>query len=478
MSKHSKLSVPISIPRRKSAHPPPRSPIRAQASSPDLMFNLDFSISPGGGNGGWEEELARLPAQQRGRMNMLLFQRERNDRRDGYGYAPFGVNPSPEDDTKVGGQLTLEVDTRPYGREPFLYTIPKLMLRNTSATHLRTMSSPNPVPRELHRRESLDKDAGYNDEEDVKSVQSVLHARNQSASAVLPTSMTHVPSNLSVSLQHDSQRADTQEVHMDVIEVPRTSPLTTAFQRPLVSSIVTNAATSTSTSIPSSISVPSSPGSPSEDFRPPTPVSPPRNPSSTLLTQRSNPRLKATSRGRVSLPCAIPAQGHIARTPAAPIVSFKVVEADRGTASYGSNLSNGLLREPRGRSPYPSGRSGSGSGSSGGRGRRSSSAAGTKSGTVLGTGRDLYAGRSVSAVLSCEELERSLLVKRGEAESGPSGSGGESVAKSTKWERGRERERGGGKGWMRDIWARRGRPRLAHEDEDVETRAETPVERW
>lgn len=492
-TKPPKPSVPISIPRRrKSARPPPRSPIRAQASSPDLLFNFDFSVSPDPPRAGfaarWEEEMARLPLQQRGRMNMLLFQRERTDRRAGYGYARFGVSNGPPaaggvghghgqgQDEKVGGELTLEVEgARPYGREPFLCTIPKLLLRNTAAAHARTKSTPNPAvrPGKLEREKGEREES---EEERVRSFKSTIHVRNQSAAAALPTMMAKMV-QLSAELRDDEDEDEDAEV----VEDPRTPPLITAFNCALASSILTSQEPSTSVPLPSTVSIsPSrSPSSLSAALRPPTPVSPVRT--TAAQPPRVVPRPKTLSRGRTSLPCVLPAQAQIVRTPAAPIVSFKVAEADRGRAFAAHSPSpEGVLRE-RGRSPYPAWSSSSGS-EGGARRGSSAGALSVRIGTVLGVGRNLYAGRNVSGLLSTEELERSLLASDDgsrDSSSQPAAAAASSPSPSgVKWDRGRERERAGGKGWMKDIWARRGRARVAHVEDDAPDAASTPGDRW
>ncbi|CCL99277.1 uncharacterized protein FIBRA_01292 [Fibroporia radiculosa] len=75
-------SLPIAIPRRKTARPPPRSPLR-RPTSPDLVFNLEFSVSPCSFQGAGHilagmtpraraEEWMPSFLHQRGRANLLL----------------------------------------------------------------------------------------------------------------------------------------------------------------------------------------------------------------------------------------------------------------------------------------------------------------------------------------------------------------------------------------------------------------------
>ena len=109
-------SSPIPIPRRKIVDPPPCSPIRNQVS-PDLAFNLQFSISP-------DVPHASIDFLQHGAT--ILEQPKRT-------HVPFSTLATQGYSSR-----------RPFADEPFLYTIPKIPLRdarNTSQnTHTKTFA--------------------------------------------------------------------------------------------------------------------------------------------------------------------------------------------------------------------------------------------------------------------------------------------------------------------------------------------------
>ncbi|EMD39715.1 hypothetical protein CERSUDRAFT_112018 [Gelatoporia subvermispora B] len=345
-----KPSAPIAIPRRTTAHPPPRSPIRADPASPDLLFDFDISVSPGG-----VTENDQPFIQQRGR---LLFSRQHP-----FGFAPFAVHPDGHDggeDAKV-----------PYQNEPFLYSVPKFMLGSPPLSHLRTRSSPNPMSR---RRRSGDDEEQPAATENIHPMQSPAIVRSPS----IPRSRTE-PKPSRQNLTHEDD-------HL----------LTSAFQGSImsVSSISGSAFTTTSFSA-SSLSCPVSPTSPIT-FCPPSAEPSPRSSHAYRF-----PAARPVVSKRYT---TAPTRDHIVPTAsvAAPVVSFDVAQAERPQCSP----IPGSCTPPRGRSPYPRPPKQRRSSSVG-----SHACVGRRPGTVLGAGRDMWVGdrdRSVLPVLSNEELERSL----------------------------------------------------------------------
>ncbi|KZT12127.1 uncharacterized protein LAESUDRAFT_167347 [Laetiporus sulphureus 93-53] len=146
-------------------------------------------------------------------------------------------------------------------------------------------------------------------------------------------------------------------------------------------------------SLASSVQTPSPPASPPRELSPivfhtPSPVSPPSSRGHRRVLSAIFPRNDANPQ--------------LLRTAAAPVVSFKVAQAERSASGSGTGTCAAAF--PRGRSPYPG---------IAPRPRRRSSAGSCRAPTVVGTGRGLAGhgrapGSRSSLILSTEEIERSL----------------------------------------------------------------------
>ncbi|KAI0373865.1 hypothetical protein BV20DRAFT_937295, partial [Pilatotrama ljubarskyi] len=264
-------SSPIAVPRRKSIHPPPCSPSRDQ-NSPELVFNFEFSVSP-------DRPGLAIPRylQNQGATARLFPLHQKTA-----AYLPLSALGSHHSTT-----------THPYAHEPFLYTVPKALLRDTQYTNRSARA--NSITDTVSTRTS-DYDA-----------ESALGGRVSSEPSI--PKLPAVPSS-SLLADHavDSSRS------------AENSPLTTAFRRPLAS-------------VSSSSGSWSNQGSfcPSSLYRSPSP-SPPR---------ASTPHIQQYTRSRLRPPPASRSKALQRTAAAAPVVSLNVAQAERPC------LGN------RGRSPYP-----------------------------------------------------------------------------------------------------------------------------
>ena len=124
-------SSPIPIPRRKTAHPPPCSPVRDE-KSPDFAFNFDFSISPD------------APA-----AIVDLF---RQHRQTTHGPPHSQQNMAHIPFSALAGHVC---DAgHPYEQEPFLYAVPKMPLRDTRNTQVSTPPNLDSLPPSIHTSET------------------------------------------------------------------------------------------------------------------------------------------------------------------------------------------------------------------------------------------------------------------------------------------------------------------------------------
>ncbi|RPD56182.1 hypothetical protein L226DRAFT_91638 [Lentinus tigrinus ALCF2SS1-7] len=375
---------PIPIPRRKAVCPPPSSPVRDQRS-PELVFNFEFSVSPDA-----PDATAHLFLQQRGAgvRRFPLHQK--------LTYAPLSALGTSHD-----------TPAQPYAQEPFLYAVPKLPFHDAQNTH--TVYAASDVLA-----------AAAND---TKEASATRHRRLTSGSSL---------SSLSSFQSSEPSCPPSADVSMQ-IDGDENFPLTSAFQRPLISASVTSTSLS---------SLDNASFSPSVLYRSPSP-SPPR-------------QLRSRTRTRHVGPPRPPALRRT--TAAAPVVSLNVAQAecsDRGLSVRGHE---------RSRSPY--------SGMAQPRKRRSSSVGAEhdveklrdparRMATVVGRG----AGRVVSmfeynkygsgrSLVSDEDIERSL-EKEIQHGADTSGDDGRSVSRHRREER---REKGSARG-ARSPELERGRAR-------------------
>ncbi|TBU46246.1 hypothetical protein BD309DRAFT_645865 [Dichomitus squalens] len=270
----SRRSSPIPIPRRRSVHPPPCSPTRSQ-DSPELVFNFDFSLSPDA-----PDATAHVLFQQRGaNMRRLPLQKA--------AYSPLA--------TLGTNHQRL---AHPYAQEPFLYPVPK----------------PPPAT-----EKALSK-VGYADKS--------LHALKEQIAPDPPARSTYSsPSASSLSSSRSSRpsclpSANASSLHLDTDEA---FPLTSAFERPLMSDSVASSYNSMS----SFQDIESLSLSPPTPYRTPSPSPPRLLPSDARLRQATPQRPAALQRTQT----------------AAPVVSLNVTQAQR------SDRSSGIGRGERSRSP-------------------------------------------------------------------------------------------------------------------------------
>ncbi|TFK86275.1 hypothetical protein K466DRAFT_157587 [Polyporus arcularius HHB13444] len=238
---------PIPIPRRKTVCPPPSSPVRDQRS-PELVFNFDFSISPE------SSDATHLFLQQRGTG---VWRRPLHHTTT---YAPLSA---------LG--INHEAPTKPYAQEPFLYAVPKVPFHDVQNTHKTVYAG-----------------------SDAPANPATEHHRMTSGSS---------HSSLSSFQSSEPSCPPSADVSMD-IDGDENFPLTSAFQRPLISA----SWTSTSQSSLDNTSFP-----PSVAYRSPSP-SPPR-------------QVRSRTRTRHLAPPRPPALRRT--TAAAPVVSLNVAQAER-----------------------------------------------------------------------------------------------------------------------------------------------------
>ncbi|OBZ71742.1 hypothetical protein A0H81_08601 [Grifola frondosa] len=267
-----KPSTPIPIPRRKSVHPPPCSPIRDQAS-PDLVFNFDFSVSPER-----HDSMTQMLLEQRG-AGVRLFPLNQKTR-----YAPF----------TAGTGVEVELSVHPYAREPFLYSIPKILARDTQpGQHVRARTS---------TINGEGAGGGAADQERTAPV----HARIPSTSSSMsfssyPSSTSSLPVSTSVSVDLDVNSSCGSDDGINV--------LTTAFQRSLISASNTSVSPSAATSFAEGHHQ-----APSQTtFRPLSPISPP-------LSSRFGTHPLRQPRPKPLQP---------SKAGAAPVVSLDVAQAEQ-----------------------------------------------------------------------------------------------------------------------------------------------------
>lgn len=375
----SKASLPIAIPRRKNVHPPPRSPIRNQPS-PEFVFNLDFSPCSFQGAG----ILARMDIharkdvghdwtqpflQQRGRTNVLLAHQCQQPQR--LMFARKTRSPSVR-------------HYRPYMREPAARVQSSCAISEDHA---------------ITEQENIDCD-GYLDPDTTLSVCSPPSKSSVCSSPVFAASLADFPEADSVQCAHGHLADD--------IDTPY---LTNAFQQSISSASPSNQSQGTTLA-----SEPVSPSSPIR-FYMPSPVSPPPMRPYPYQAPRALPLAGARDRA------------HLLRSGAAPVVSFKVAQAERASIAPRTPV--------RGRSPYP------------GLGlrprQRRGSSAGARAPTVVGTGRaiGMRGVRGSSIVLSNEDIERSL----------------EKEDRARERTREREKREGDTEDWDCERGRTRGRPR-------------------
>ena len=259
---------PIPIPRRKAVCPPPSSPVRDQRS-PELVFNFDFSVSPD-----TPDTSAHLFLQQRGAgvRRFPLHQKT--------SYAPLSA---------LG--INHDAPVQPYAQEPFLYAVPKLPFHDAQNTH--TVYA---------RSDVLTSGANETKEPTAIGHRRVTSGSSLSSLSSFQSSEPSCPPSADVSMQIDGDE---------------NFPLTSAFQRPLISASVT------STSL-SSLDNPSL--SPSFLYRSPSPSPPRQRRSRTRTRHVGPPRPPALRR----------------TTAAAPVVSLNVAQAersDRGLSARGHERS-------------------------------------------------------------------------------------------------------------------------------------------
>ncbi|KAH9947416.1 hypothetical protein B0H21DRAFT_331819 [Amylocystis lapponica] len=368
-----KPSLPITIPRRENARPPPRSPLRP-LPSPDLVFNFDFSPCS-------VKDLSTQAWLQQCRPTTFA--------RSPTGYAPFAIEPDVRAYMRSPG-VGPESELLPYDDEPVLCSVPRTLEQSTRHTRLRTHSSP--VPGSARVISAIDENGNVGTDRDFEQVVSA-----SAVSSILYPSCSSLGSSALVQLVHTSGGAYgpvTQKCGPENSE--DADVLIAAFQQSLVSSTSGSASASTSVSTYSQFSPPASPSSP-VTVLPLSPVSQPT-------------RRPTNSCWRSGLGTALAKQAHVhlASSAAAPVVSFKVAQAERATCGSKAGWLPTFYDTPRvtarGRSPYPSMSS---------RARRNSSTsigASRGVGTVVGAGRaaNMRAGRVMSVVMSDEDLERSL----------------------------------------------------------------------
>lgn len=234
LNTRSSPSTPIPIPRRRTAHPPPRSPTRDQ-NSPELVFNFDFSVSPED-----PKVTSQLMLQQRG-LGMRCCPLQQNATHTPL--AALGINH--------GGQ------THPYAREPFLYTVPKQPLADAQNTHGPVYENTQVIPTFL----------------DVSKTSVVEGLSSDNGLSIASSA-----SSLSSFQSSDASRPHSADVSM-CLDGDENFTLTSAFQRPLVSASVTSSPTA---------SLENASFSPSVFYRSPSP-SPPRHHDSRARTRAMAP---------------------------------------------------------------------------------------------------------------------------------------------------------------------------------------------
>ncbi|KAI0775509.1 hypothetical protein BD413DRAFT_435383, partial [Trametes elegans] len=106
-------SSPIPVPKRKSVHPPPCSPIRDQ-DSPELVFNFEFSVSPDA-----PSMTSPVFLQKQGTTARLFPLQQQK----AAAYLPLSA---------LGPGVT--GSAHPYSQEPFLYTVPRIPLQDAQNT--------------------------------------------------------------------------------------------------------------------------------------------------------------------------------------------------------------------------------------------------------------------------------------------------------------------------------------------------------
>ncbi|PCH40346.1 hypothetical protein WOLCODRAFT_136811 [Wolfiporia cocos MD-104 SS10] len=347
-----KPSLPIAIPRRKTARPPPCSPLRHQ-SPPELVFNLDFSVSPCSFHGSGEilsQKDEWIPAflQQRGRANLLL------------AHQCYQQKARYMDVARQTRSPSVKCKERP----PLAYAAPWDVKPAVQAGQECAFS---------------DRTAGEHEQENVSAGVHSRHASPSSSEAsfavfTTPSGDALEPEPLDYACKHGNDAGPDENTDLR---------LTSAFQRSIASSVVSQSALSSSlrSRSESPYSFSDRPASPAVRH-PFTPVS--QSPPAPRVFQvyparRPLPLPTAFPTG----PTAMKGRAHLLRSAAAPVVSLKVAQAER------------VETPPRGRSPAP-------------RGCRSPS--GVRGPTVVGFGRVCGRGiaRVPSIVLSNEELERSL----------------------------------------------------------------------
>lgn len=353
-SQNQKPSSPIAIPRRKTAQPPPRSPIRQQPS-PDLMFNFDFSVSPRSFQGkglSLKDEWAQPLLQQRGHAGVLLAQ----------------CLPK-----------TMYTDERDVDSD-----VPRPN-HGTKFQDGPVVCPASQGPMQGMRVEDENTEVGNGAGEMVHTLPSVSPPSSVfSSSTCSSVAFAAITGDVQVSeTPHYTQntRYEMESEHQHLIS---------AFQGSLTSGTLASVASVASVESSSLSPEPSS----AMLFRPPSPISPP------ISHPSQRPRLIMPTMFSRS-----PSHAHIVRTAAAPVVSLKVVEAEgtpRGPKTGSSPPSSGTVRV-RDMLPYPG---------AGLRVRRSSSVGSSRRPNIVG-GRVLgmrfgNKQRVASLVLTNEELERSL----------------------------------------------------------------------